>query len=555
MMRAASHALFIISISTSWVPMDPYKCFEKDYPPVDTSATFYDYCKDIHGNLYKPTKPDYPAQLTSCCECLEYKCTYLHKTEVLYWKTSVSDHCCLACTNTTYKADTVIETNELDDKCKSIETQVCRKLPGHEKAKIESEFNYKACCNDDTGLQVLGTEVYQPSTCSQRTCFYEKYLPFSLWISKQILPGCDCCLRRDPKGKEYLVADGTTWVVDGKVFECCRGDIVMKTEITTHSTTHRVTTRKPAHGGNVVLITGGYNYNNKGSDLNATLHSVEIFRPNNPSYPCILPELPASYYGQSQDGGMICGGYYTRTRNNCRQWNSKERKFPSKTVHEFKPSRYFHVSWTPVSEKKETFLIGGGTSRNSSNVVKQGVIEGYKGPETLPNLPLWGACSIPDPDTDTVIITGGNTDYKSPKAPQLRVTSLYNEDGFIENFGNLTFRRMNHGCTSYIANKKRVFLVTGGYYSLTTEILKENEKKWTVLKTGNLPLPGNIYGLAGVRAATINNQVFAFGGYQVGKGSYVYISSIFKFNIDEQTWHNQSYHMSRPRGYFGISVV
>ena len=50
---------------------------------------------------------------------------------MLHWKTSVSDHCCLAFTNTTYKADAVIETIELDDdKCKSTETQVCRKLPG-----------------------------------------------------------------------------------------------------------------------------------------------------------------------------------------------------------------------------------------------------------------------------------------------------------------------------------------------------------------------------------------------------------------------------------------
>ena len=126
---------------------------------------------------------------------------------MLYWKTSVSDQCCLACTNTTYKADTVIETIEFDDDCKSIETQVCRKLPGMqinsffydrhalialtlfkglEKAMIESEFNYKACCNDDTGLQVIGTEVYQPSTCSQKTCSYNKYMPFSLWISKKV---------------------------------------------------------------------------------------------------------------------------------------------------------------------------------------------------------------------------------------------------------------------------------------------------------------------------------------------------------------------------------
>ena len=54
------------------VPEDPYKCFEHDNPPVDTSATFYDgYCKDNLGIKYKPIGPKDPAQLTSCCECLE----------------------------------------------------------------------------------------------------------------------------------------------------------------------------------------------------------------------------------------------------------------------------------------------------------------------------------------------------------------------------------------------------------------------------------------------------------------------------------------------------
>ena len=59
-----------------------------------------------------------------------YKCTYFQKTKILYWMTSVSDQCCLACTNTVYKAGTTIDTTELEDDCKSIETQVCRKLPG-----------------------------------------------------------------------------------------------------------------------------------------------------------------------------------------------------------------------------------------------------------------------------------------------------------------------------------------------------------------------------------------------------------------------------------------
>ena len=57
----------------------------------------------------------------------------------------------------------------------------------HEKAKIESEFNYKACCNDNTGLQVLGTQVYQPRTCSKRTCFYDQSVASSLWISEEVI--------------------------------------------------------------------------------------------------------------------------------------------------------------------------------------------------------------------------------------------------------------------------------------------------------------------------------------------------------------------------------
>ena len=48
----------------------------------------------------------------------------------VYWNTTVSDNCCLYCNNTVYKADTVIDTTQLEDKCESEETHVCRKIPG-----------------------------------------------------------------------------------------------------------------------------------------------------------------------------------------------------------------------------------------------------------------------------------------------------------------------------------------------------------------------------------------------------------------------------------------
>ena len=216
------------------------------------------------------------------------------------------------------------------------------------------------------------------------------------------------------------------------------------THTTTHSTTHSTSTRKPLREGDVVLITGGASR----KDSNATLHSAEIFLPNSP--PCILPDLPAPYSGHTQDGGLICGGY--KTPYNCRQWSPKQGNFPDKPVHEFKPARYQHVSWTPVSEK-ETFLIGGGNnieSQNSSTIVKPGIFNGTEGFPLKHK--LYAACSIPDPETDTVIITGGNY----PGYPPSRATSVYNEDGWVEDLINLNYPRRYHGCTSYVADKKRV---------------------------------------------------------------------------------------------------
>ena len=67
----------------------------------------------------------------------------------------------------------------------------------------------------------------------------------------------------------------------------------------------------------------------------------------------------------------------------------------------------------------------------------------------------------------------------------------------------------------------KIFLVTGGWpspfgppdYSCTTEILKDiNDKKWTVLKYGNLPGSTRYCGYrSGVSLATVGNNVFAFG--------------------------------------------
>ena len=58
------------------------------------------------------------------------------------------------------------------------------------------------------------------------------------------------------------------------------------------------------------------------------------------------------------------------------------------------------------------------------------------------------ACAIPDPDTDTVVVTGGDYD--------LNIVSVYSEQGWQEDLPSLNTGRWNHACTSYMSEGKRV---------------------------------------------------------------------------------------------------
>ena len=44
-----------------------------------------------------------------------------------YWNKTVSEHCCLHCDGTVYKADSVVESLVKEDECGTIMTSVCRK--------------------------------------------------------------------------------------------------------------------------------------------------------------------------------------------------------------------------------------------------------------------------------------------------------------------------------------------------------------------------------------------------------------------------------------------
>ena len=58
------------------------------------------------------------------------------------------------------------------------------------------------------------------------------------------------------------------------------------------------------------------------------------------------------------------------------------------------------------------------------------------------------ACAIPDPDTDTVVVTGGR-DTLTP-------VSVYSVQGWQEDLPSLNPGRRGHACTSYMTGGKRV---------------------------------------------------------------------------------------------------
>ena len=58
------------------------------------------------------------------------------------------------------------------------------------------------------------------------------------------------------------------------------------------------------------------------------------------------------------------------------------------------------------------------------------------------------ACAIPDPDTDTVVVTGGYND--------LNTVVVYSVQGYKKDLPSLSIGRYRHACSSYVTGGKRV---------------------------------------------------------------------------------------------------
>ena len=73
------------------------------------------------------------------------------------------------------------------------------------------------------------------------------------------------------------------------------------------------------------------------------------------------------------------------------------------------------------------------------------------------------ACAISDPDTDTLVVTGGiDVDDKNEPIVSTTVTR-YGKKGYIEDFSpGLKTGRGGHGCTSFVSQQnERVNLYSG----------------------------------------------------------------------------------------------
>ena len=103
-----------------------------------------------------------------------------------------------------------------------------------------------------------------------------------------------------------------------------------------------------------VLITGGF----------GAKKLAEIYHPERNSY-CKLVDLPEDRWHHTQDGDLLCGGWYTN--KSCRRWNTDTGAWDLVTE-SLTEKRWDHISWTPA-DGSVTYLMGGYTSDNTSDVI------------------------------------------------------------------------------------------------------------------------------------------------------------------------------------------
>jgi N-acetylneuraminic acid mutarotase len=165
------------------------------------------------------------------------------------------------------------------------------------------------------------------------------------------------------------------------------------------------------------------------------------------------------------------------------------------------------------------------------------------------------SCASYQPESDTVLVTGGR-DPTMTRGLQYSNTGPTNVE-----YPDLQIGRYNHGCTSYSSDSKTFYIVTGEQKNQVdlldiTEIYDPEANAWTIPEPVSATFPVRVAGLRMVNI--MDNRVLAFGGVEEKEGGDKFLSSIFQWDIAEQTWGNNELtvkNMTNKRSRFGISVV
>lgn len=268
-----------------------------------------------------------------------------------------------------------------------------------------------------------------------------------------------------------------------------------------------------------------------------TNRKVELYNPASGNS-CPLEDLQEDRSHHTSCGGLICGG----DTNFGQQFQSCDKiqgtKISSLPNLKLRQMRVNHLCWSLPDGK--TLLLGGSlVAATTTEVISQSSSsDSFELPYRTDM-----ACGIVV--GDRYIVTGGVDTGATPGGEwkALDTVANYSQSGQVEYLPSLNQKRFEHACSSYISNSgENVLLVTGGSvvgqsflestFLDSTEILESPGKSWKTLETARLPSPRS-----SLRAGTVNNIVFIFGG----DGSDILTSDsnkdILSFNGEKESWH------------------
>lgn len=245
--------------------------------------------------------------------------------------------------------------------------------------------------------------------------------------------------------------------------------------------------------------------------------SVEVFIPST-GESCFLPSLPDDRLSHTMDKLTICGG--NDTPKTCLSFTSGKWVTSNNLVEE----RDGHCSW---QTEEGLLVLGGLWSPDTSEIVDLAGEQG--GPSFNLQYSAAASCSMPDPTSNSVIVTGGYTQSGYNYDRVVRYGVL----GFVEDLPRLNVGRYSHGCGTYNrGDGQMVFLVVGGFDSQSsslssTEVLNMDSEAWIV----TTPLPNALYGE--VRGTTVGQNIYMTGG---SSDSDYCMDYILVWLEEEQKW-------------------